>query len=140
MLGLIVLKGLVDNVLSDYLWAWAVLLTSPSVATVGLSLTIPMAAASQLLLPSSWLVDARPPGGWDLGACACVVAGFVVLNYASQLSAERAARHACLRPLRVPLLPPPRDPPRGDRRDEPDDSEAEEGVRPPQQLTSEGER
>ena len=31
-------KGLVDNVLSDYLWAVAVLLTSPSVATVGMSL------------------------------------------------------------------------------------------------------
>ena len=28
-------KGLFDNVLSDYLWARAVLLTSPTVASVG---------------------------------------------------------------------------------------------------------
>ena len=35
--GLLVGKGLVDNVLSDYLWAQAVLLTSPAVATADLS-------------------------------------------------------------------------------------------------------
>ena len=40
ILGLIVVKGLLDNVLSEYLWANAVLLTSPAVATVGLSLTV----------------------------------------------------------------------------------------------------
>lgn len=34
-MGLLVLKGLLDNVLSDYLWARAVLLTSPTVATCG---------------------------------------------------------------------------------------------------------
>lgn len=43
ILGFVVLKGLLDNVLSDYLWAKAVLYTSPTVATVGLSLTIPLA-------------------------------------------------------------------------------------------------
>jgi len=41
--GLVVLNGLADNVLSDYFWARAVVLTSPTVATVGLSLTVPLA-------------------------------------------------------------------------------------------------
>ena len=93
------------------------LLTSPSVATVGLSLTIPMAAASQLLLPASWLVDATPPGAYTLAACGCVVLGFVVLNLASQPRAGGGGgggagddddTHACHRTLRVPLLRTPR--------------------------------
>ena len=93
------------------------LLTSPSVATVGLSLTIPMAAASQLLLPAAWLVDATPPGAYTLAACGCVVLGFVVLNLASQPRAGGGGgggagddddTHACHRALRVPLLRAPR--------------------------------
>ncbi|GLJ40431.1 hypothetical protein SUGI_0832850 [Cryptomeria japonica] len=42
--SLIVGKGLLDNVLSDYLWAKAVLLTTPTVATAGLSIQVPLAA------------------------------------------------------------------------------------------------
>ncbi|XP_057834898.1 thiamine-repressible mitochondrial transport protein THI74 isoform X2 [Cryptomeria japonica] len=38
------LLGLLDNVLSDYLWAKAVLLTTPTVATAGLSIQVPLAA------------------------------------------------------------------------------------------------
>ncbi|KAJ7961508.1 thiamine-repressible mitochondrial transport protein THI74 [Quillaja saponaria] len=43
-LGLIVGKGLIDNVLSDYLWAEAVLLTTTTVATAGLTIQVPLAA------------------------------------------------------------------------------------------------
>ncbi|XP_057731760.1 uncharacterized protein LOC130946885 [Arachis stenosperma] len=43
-LGLIIGKGLFDNVLSDYLWAKAVLLTSTTVATAGLTIQVPLAA------------------------------------------------------------------------------------------------
>ena len=39
-----------NNVLSDYLWARAVVLTTPTVATVGLSLTIPLAFISDLFV------------------------------------------------------------------------------------------
>lgn len=53
ILGFIVLNGLCDNVLSDYLWARAIVLTSPTVATVGLSLTIPLAFLSDALLGQS---------------------------------------------------------------------------------------
>ncbi|KAG6554164.1 hypothetical protein Mapa_004080 [Marchantia paleacea] len=42
--GLIVGKGLIDNVLSDYLWARAVLLTTPTAATAGLTIQVPIAA------------------------------------------------------------------------------------------------
>ncbi|KAL3927141.1 MAG: hypothetical protein SGPRY_002963, partial [Prymnesium sp.] len=54
VMGLLLSKGLFDNVLSEYLWAHAVLLTSPSVATVGLSLTVPLAMLSDAILPSEW--------------------------------------------------------------------------------------
>ena len=104
VLGLIVLKGLLDNVLSDYLWARAVLLTSPAVATVGLSLTIPMAIASELLLPPHWMIDPAPPSPLDLVACGCVVAGFVTINHASQQDSSAADAPLCHRALRVPLL------------------------------------
>lgn len=42
-LGLMVVKGLADNVLSDYLWAKAILLVGPTTATSGLALQIPLA-------------------------------------------------------------------------------------------------
>ncbi|KAI3980347.1 hypothetical protein MKX01_003886 [Papaver californicum] len=42
--GLIVRKGLLDNVLSDYLWAKAVLLATTTVATAGLMIQVPLAA------------------------------------------------------------------------------------------------
>ena len=43
VLGLIVIKGLADNMLSDYLWARAILLVGPTAATAGLALQIPLA-------------------------------------------------------------------------------------------------
>eukprot|EP00250_Pteridium_aquilinum_P016639 c23212_g1_i1 orf=583-1869(-) len=42
--GLIIAKGMFDNVLSDYLWAKAVLLTSTTAATAGLTIQVPIAA------------------------------------------------------------------------------------------------
>lgn len=47
--GLIIGKGLLDNVLSDYLWAKAVLLTSTTAATAGLTIQVPIAAAIDLI-------------------------------------------------------------------------------------------
>jgi len=42
--------GLFDYVVSDYLWARAIILTTPTVATVGLSITIPLAFLGDILL------------------------------------------------------------------------------------------
>ncbi len=43
-------NGLVGTVISDYLWLLSVLLTSPLVATVGLSLTIPLAMIADVII------------------------------------------------------------------------------------------
>lgn len=73
-LGLVVLKGLLDNVLADFLWAKAIALTTPTVATVGLSLTIPMAMASD------WVMHGAPSVALVLGA-ALVIGGFLAINF-----------------------------------------------------------
>eukprot|EP00640_Fibrocapsa_japonica_P000084 CAMPEP_0113934354 /NCGR_PEP_ID=MMETSP1339-20121228/1683_1 /TAXON_ID=94617 /ORGANISM="Fibrocapsa japonica" /LENGTH=373 /DNA_ID=CAMNT_0000936125 /DNA_START=150 /DNA_END=1271 /DNA_ORIENTATION=+ /assembly_acc=CAM_ASM_000762 len=73
--GWLVVKGLFDNVLSDYLWARAVVLTSPTVATVGLSLTIPMAIISDLVL-GKLHADLL----YFLGAIS-VLTGFILVNF-----------------------------------------------------------
>ncbi len=50
VIGALVANGLVDYVISDYLWARACLLTSPTVATVGLSLTVRDTPQTQLFI------------------------------------------------------------------------------------------
>jgi solute carrier family 35 protein F5 len=109
LMGMIVVKGLLDNVLSDFLWAKAIVLTSPTAATVGLSLTIPIAMATDALLHGM-----RPSA---LGAVAAllVCGGFVLINVAgaSEGCAEGIAE-ACLRRVRAwrrgegPSRPSPR--------------------------------
>ncbi|KAI9905202.1 hypothetical protein PsorP6_013967 [Peronosclerospora sorghi] len=74
ILLLIGVKGLFDNVLSDYLWARAVLLTSPTVATVGLSLTVPLAIVADF-----WFHGVLPTNV-TLLASALVISGFVLIN------------------------------------------------------------
>jgi len=71
----LLLKGLLDNVVSDYLWARAVILTSATVASVGIGLTIPMAFFADWIMGngnSAQLVDI-------LGAI-FVLVGFVFVN------------------------------------------------------------
>ena len=52
--------GLLDYVLSDYLWARAVMLIGPTVATLGLSVQIPMAAAADLFLGKArWIASGK---------------------------------------------------------------------------------
>jgi len=75
VLGYLVAQGLLDNVLSDYLWARAVILTSATVATVGLGLTIPLAFVSDWMLGHGDVYSAAS----IVGALA-VLAGFVVVN------------------------------------------------------------
>jgi len=74
ILGWTIFKGLFDNVLSNVLWAKAVLLTSPTVATVGLSLTIPLAIVSDRIV--SHIV----PNWATYASSICVLIGFAVIN------------------------------------------------------------
>ena len=80
--------GLFDNVLSDYLWARAVLLIGPTIATVGLSVQIPLAVVAEMLLRSPpWL---RSPSSAVLiliGALA-VIAGFLGVTLTGQTTSS----------------------------------------------------
>ncbi|DAZ94984.1 TPA: hypothetical protein N0F65_000616 [Lagenidium giganteum] len=80
---LICLKGLFDNVLSDYLWARAVLLTSPTVATVGLSLTVPLA------ILSDYIFHHMLPTFVTIGASVLVVSGFILINVSTKKDKDR---------------------------------------------------
>ncbi|KAK4419482.1 putative vacuolar membrane protein [Sesamum alatum] len=75
-LGLIVGKGLLDNVLSDYLWAKAVILTTTTVATAGLSIQVPLAAIVDSLTGNA-------PHLLEYIGAAVVMVGFTVLNIPS---------------------------------------------------------
>ncbi|XP_050367182.1 thiamine-repressible mitochondrial transport protein THI74 [Argentina anserina] len=75
-LGLIIGKGLLDNVLSDYLWAKAVLLTTTTVATAGLSIQVPLAA----IVDS---VTGHAPQFADYFGAVAVMIGFVGINIPS---------------------------------------------------------
>jgi len=80
-IGLVVIKGLLDNVLADFLWAKAIVLTTPTVATVGLSLTIPMAMASD------WVMHGAPTMALAVGA-ALIIAGFMAINFGGYVCGE----------------------------------------------------
>lgn len=74
--GLIIGKGLLDNVLSDYLWAKAVLLTTTTVATAGLTIQVPLAAIVDSIMGTApHLMD-------YLGAFA-ILLGFAGINIPS---------------------------------------------------------
>ena len=81
VIALAIAKGLIDNVLSDSLWTRAVLLTSPTTASVGLSLQIPLAAMVEVFLGhAKWLGDAGATTFMFLG-CGLVISGFVGVVY-----------------------------------------------------------
>lgn len=71
--GFVLLNGFLDNVIADYLWARAVLLTSPTVATVGLSLTIPFAILCDFIIRGQFSLYSF------IGAILFII-GFIILN------------------------------------------------------------
>ena len=77
--GWLVIKGLLDNVLSDYLWARSVILTSATVANVGLGMTIPMAFVCDIAM-------GQPNDLNPMSVCGAlsVLAGFVLVNLAQK--------------------------------------------------------
>ncbi len=75
VLAYLIAKALADNVLSDYLWARAVVLTSATVATVGLGLTIPLAFLSDWLLGRSGVTTPESVVG-----AFSVLVGFLLVN------------------------------------------------------------
>jgi solute carrier family 35, member F5 len=75
ILAYLIAKGLLDNVLSDYLWARAVVLTSATVATVGLGLTIPLAFFSDCFMGHSDVINLQ-----SIGGAISVLIGFTLVN------------------------------------------------------------
>jgi len=73
--GCLVVNGLFNSVISDYLWARSVVLTSATVASVGLGLTIPLAFVSDVFLGVEDILNLES----ILGAC-CVLSGFILVN------------------------------------------------------------
>ncbi|GAB0494554.1 hypothetical protein MMPV_005848 [Pyropia vietnamensis] len=74
--ALLTLNALAGSVLSDYLWARSVVLTTPLVATLALSLTVPLSAVADVVLRG------RSFDAAHLGGMALVLAGFVGVNVA----------------------------------------------------------
>ena len=77
--------GLFDYVISDYLWARAIILTTPTVATVGLSITIPLAFLGDILLHGYNRISAFAIVGSLLVMC-----GFGLVNASSSGAAKSA--------------------------------------------------
>jgi solute carrier family 35, member F5 len=86
VLGIILFKGFFDNVISDYLWLRAVILTSATVATVGLGLTIPLAFVSDVWFFG--VTNVLSPE--TIAGSLAVLVGFVLVNTGSTETAPAA--------------------------------------------------
>ncbi|XP_060208061.1 uncharacterized protein LOC132635619 [Lycium barbarum] len=80
---IVLLNGLIGSVLSDYLWALSVVWTTPLVATLGMSLTIPLAMIADML------VHGRRYSAVYILGCIQVFAGFVIANISDKCSCRR---------------------------------------------------
>lgn len=85
--GLLTVKGLFDNVLSDYLWARSVVLTSATVATVGLALTIPLAFLSDIVMGRPNVLDLS-----SIAGAFGVLAGFILVNLGQKKDEQEHAQ------------------------------------------------
>eukprot|EP01130_Rhizamoeba_saxonica_P004774 TRINITY_DN1941_c0_g1_i1.p2 TRINITY_DN1941_c0_g1~~TRINITY_DN1941_c0_g1_i1.p2 ORF type:complete len:180 (-),score=23.37 TRINITY_DN1941_c0_g1_i1:60-599(-) len=83
IIGMLALNGVFGTVLSDLLWGFAVLLTSPLITTLGISLTIPLALVVDIFLNDKHFV-----GAYFVGSV-LVVLGFFVVNVSTR---EREVR------------------------------------------------
>ncbi|KAL2544616.1 EamA-like transporter family [Forsythia ovata] len=79
----VVLNGFVGSVLSDYLWALSVVWTTPLVATLGMSLTIPLAMLADMF------VHGRHYSAIYIFGCIQVFAGFIIANLSDLFSCKR---------------------------------------------------
>jgi solute carrier family 35, member F5 len=100
IIGLLFVQGLFNNVLADYLWAVAILYTSTTVATVGLSLTVPMA------ILSDWIIHGIAPTYVTIISSLLVLGGFVTITLSTrkeQLETKQEQQRA----LETPSLASP---------------------------------
>lgn len=74
------------SVISDVCWAYAILLTSPLVVTVGLSLTIPLSLIGQIVL------NAQIPSPIYWVGAGIVFLSFVFVNHESKKQEQIASK------------------------------------------------
>jgi solute carrier family 35 protein F5 len=79
---MVIVFNSLGSLISDMAWAYAVLLTSPIVVTVGLSITIPLSLIGQIILNRQTV----GPFYW-VGAC-IVVASFLFVNHEEKKDEE----------------------------------------------------
>lgn len=87
--GFLILNGLIGTNLSDILWAKSVILTSPVIATLGLSLTIPLSMLADLLFKGKW------HSAVYLCGAVGVTLGFVVANWEVKEENREHPRTCC---------------------------------------------
>lgn len=80
--GFIALNGFMDTVIADYFWARAVILTSPTVATIGMSITIPIA------LVTDYFINGISPTYISVLGSLSVIIGFILVNLTPEQEAE----------------------------------------------------
>jgi solute carrier family 35 protein F5 len=80
---IIVLVNSAASLVSDFCWAYSMLLTSPLIVTVGLSLTIPLSLIGQMVL------DAQYSGALYWVGAAVMFVSFIIINHEDTQDRER---------------------------------------------------
>mmetsp|Transcript_42545 Transcript_42545/g.70997 ORF Transcript_42545/g.70997 Transcript_42545/m.70997 type:complete len:422 (-) Transcript_42545:50-1315(-) len=79
-LRLTVLKGLFDNVFSDYLWVRAVLLVGPTVASAGMAIQVPIAIFVEILIGHADWIHQYVSASLMIGGGITIVSGFLAVS------------------------------------------------------------
>ncbi len=78
IVGFVALNGFCDTVIADYFWARAVVLTSPTIATIGMSITIPFALITDYFIKgmaATWI---------SIIGAVLVICGFILVTLTTE--------------------------------------------------------